>query len=119
MSESTMTWHEDGHSFCVTIDKSFAMPSMFHCPNRLDETAACMHEGDCIVEHFVNVYGFECNVGVTEVTGPVEVAWTIVGDISDPDNCQVWTIPVQDEFFSAWATGQKTVVETREPGISE
>jgi cytochrome c oxidase subunit 2 len=78
MSESTMTWHEDGHSFCVTIDKSVAMPTMFHCPNRVDETSACMHDGDCVVERFMDVYGLECNVGVSEVSGPVEIAWTII-----------------------------------------
>jgi hypothetical protein len=119
MSESIMTWHEDGHSFFVTIDKSFVIPTMFHCPNRADETAVCMHGGDCVVERFVDVYGFDCNVGVVEVSGPVEIAWTVVGDVSDPDNCQIWIIPIKDEFFSAWATGQKTVTDTGVEGISE
>lgn len=107
MAEQIMKWHQDGHSFIVVLDKTLVMIEEFHCPSRGAESEACQLDGECIVERFVTEYGFDCNVGVANVNGRVEIAWTLVGDTKDKDSCQVWFIPTQDEFFAAWATSQK------------
>jgi len=101
-----MTWHNDGHSFMLVLDKSLIITSLFHCPHRNDDAQPCRVGETCIVETFIDRFGLDCNVGVTEVAGAIEIAWTLVGDKSDEDECQVWVIPVNDEFFSAWSAGQ-------------
>lgn len=106
MPENVMRWHQDGHSFSVLMDKATLIPFNFHCPNRNEADSACHIKGECIVERFVETYGFDCNVGVTEIVGQIEIAWTVVGDVLDIDSCQVWFIPINDEFYSAWSSSQ-------------
>lgn len=108
MTEQIMKWHQDGHSFKVVMDKSIVSINEFHCPNRVEKDAACHLDGECVVERFAMEYGFDCNVGVSEIKGTVEIAWTLVGDTKDKDTCQVWFIPTDDEFFAAWAASQKS-----------
>lgn len=114
MTEQIMRWHQDGHSFKVVMDKSVILIAEFHCPNRLDENAPCKLDEECVVERFATEYGFDCNVGVSEIKGTVEVAWTLVGDTKDKDTCQVWFIPTDDEFFAAWAASQKDDLHKKE-----
>jgi hypothetical protein len=109
-----MRWHQDGHSFKVVMDKSMILITEFHCPNRLDEGAPCKLEGECVVERFATEYGFDCNVGVSEINGVVSIAWTLIGDTKDRDACQVWFIPTDDEFFAAWAASQKEDLHQKE-----
>lgn len=106
MPDQVMKWHQDGHSFSVFVDKASVQINEFHCPNRQIENAVCFVNEECVVERFVLEYGFDCNVGVAAVDGKMEIAWTLVGDTKDYATCQVWIIPVKDEFFAAWATSQ-------------
>lgn len=99
-------WHKDGHTIHVQLNRSETVITHIHCPN--GETGEC-HIGKftCIVSWFLERYGLECNVGICELTPEIEIAWSAVGeDYDDPELCQVWVIPVNDEAFSAWLISQ-------------
>lgn len=66
---------------------------------------------DCIVDYFLDRFGLDCNVGVSEVSSSMEIAWSVQGDVDDPDLCQVWVIPVTDEAFSAWLATQNIAAQ--------
>lgn len=109
-----MKWHQDGHSFEVVVDKASVQISDFHCPSRSEESAECKPGEECIVERFMLEYGFDCNVGVSVINGRMEIAWTVVGDTKDYATCQVWVIPVNDEFFAAWSDGKREELQKKE-----
>jgi hypothetical protein len=98
-------WHKDGHSLYLQLNRNELSVLATMCPGTEDRKC---HVGkfDCIVEWFVMRYGLDCNVGVSEVSSEMEIAWTVQGDTDDADLCQVWIIPAQDEAFSAWLEGQ-------------
>lgn len=114
MPEQVMKWHQDGHSFSVLVDKASVQISDFHCPNRNDPESSCFVNDECIVERFIIEYGFDCNVGVASIDGPMEISWTLVGDTKDYATCQVWIIPVKDEFFAAWSDSQRNELQQKE-----
>jgi hypothetical protein len=112
LNDST-TWHMDGHSIYMQLRKSELVIQVISCPGH--ETRECATGGfDCIVEWFLTRFGLDCNVGVSEVASTMEIAWSIQGDPTDPDLCQVWVIPVADEAFASWLATQ-----TPKPGGSE
>jgi len=41
-------------------------------------------------------------VGIAPPSAVMQIAWSISGDVSDTDLCQVWIIPIDDEAFAAW-----------------
>ena len=104
---SNMIWHNDGHKISILLDKQNVSISGIHCPFETNPDADCQNDGLCSVKWFLERYGFDCNVGVVSMQPELEIAWAIVGNINlGLDSCQVWTIPVNDEFFSAWLLSQ-------------
>lgn len=104
-----MIWHNDGHKISLVLDKAEVVIRSVICPHGTDSDAPCFGivPNQCVVEHFLSRYGFDCNVGVAPVAPEMEVAWTIVGEPRyDVELCQVWVIPTTDEFFAAWLVSQ-------------
>ena len=94
-------WHNDGHRIQLRLEAQSVYISEVVCPE--GEDRACKHEdAECVVKYFLNRFGFECNVGSCDLTGPVELAWNLAGDARNLDECQVWVIPATDDAFSAW-----------------
>lgn len=94
-----MVWHNDGHAMHLRLEKSVISLVEVDCPG----TDACRHEYvGCIVKFFLMRFGLECNVGIADPAGKMPIAWTAIGDTRDPDYCQVWVIPLDDEAFAAW-----------------
>lgn len=100
-----IVWHADGHAMKLTISKSNVIVSEVICPGQEDR-ACKIANFDCIVTWFLEVYGLECNVGICEANPEIEIAWSAVGDFDDPQLCQVWVIPINDEAFAAWLITQ-------------
>lgn len=94
----TMVWHNDGHAMHLRLDKDQLSIIQVDCPG----TEECQINSGCIVTWFLNRYGLECNVGIASPSAIMQIAWSISGDNSDPDLCQVWVIPIDDEAFAAW-----------------
>ena len=107
MSElnETTVWHSDGHSIYMVLNRNELEIQVVSCPGGEDQ-ACRVGNFECIVDWFIGRYGLDCNVGVCEVNPTMEIAWSVQGDTSDPDLCQVWIIPVADEAFSAWLSTQ-------------
>lgn len=103
--DQEVVWHKDGHVLYLQLNRSELSVTMTLCPKHEDRSCA-VGKFDCIVEWFLSRYGLECNVGVSEVSSEMEVAWSVHGDTDDSDLCQVWVIPVQDEAFAAWLDTQ-------------
>lgn len=103
-------WNVDGHRVLLQLNRNELSIQMVVCPDK--ENRPCSLAGlDCIVTWFLDVYGLDCNVGVSEVASEMELAWSVQGDFSDPDLCQVWVIPVADEAFSSWLETQQSTVK--------
>ncbi|MFZ9715977.1 MAG: hypothetical protein ACO3CH_00780 [Ilumatobacteraceae bacterium] len=104
---TTMVWHNDGHSLNLTLEKNAVVISGIECPFETNADAECQIDSLCVVKWFLERYGLECNVGVVPAAPVVKIAWTLVGNPNiGLDGCQVWTIPTDDEFFSAWLASQ-------------
>jgi hypothetical protein len=110
LNDST-TWHMDGHSIYMQLHKNELVIQVISCPGH-DERECNLAGFDCIVEWFLTRFGLDCNVGVSEISSNMEIAWSIQGDPTDPDLCQVWVIPVADEAFASW-------LATQTPSINE
>ena len=108
-----VVWHKDGHQLYVQLNRSELSVLMTLCPGHADRECR-VGKFDCIVEWFVSRYGLDCNVGVSEVSSEMEIAWSVQGDTDDADLCQVWIIPTKDEAFAAWLETQQ--VGEVEPG---
>lgn len=110
---SESVWHSDGHRMYMQLNRNELSIQVVTCQG--EEGRECkVGKFDCIVEWFLNRYGLDCNVGVSEVSSDMEIAWMVTGDTDDHDLCQVWVIPIADEAFSAWLTTQ-TVTEEESP----
>lgn len=104
---TTMVWHNDGHEISLLLEKNSVIVSKVECPFGTNTEAECQIDSICVVAWFLDRYGLECNVGVVPASSKIKIAWTLVGNpIHGMDGCQVWTIPIEDEFFSAWLTSQ-------------
>lgn len=113
----TTVWHSDGHSIYMVLNRNELEIQVVSCPGH-DGRECEIGKFDCIVDWFLDRYGLDCNVGVSEVDSTMEIAWSVQGDTSDPDTCQVWVIPIADEAFSAWLATQ-TVEEVDTQGFDE
>jgi len=103
--EDTTVWHSDGHSVYMVLNRNELEIQVVTCPG--GEGRECeIGKFDCIVDYFLGRYGLDCNVGVSEVNSTMEIAWSVQGDVDDPETCQVWVIPLADEAFSAWLSTQ-------------
>ena len=110
--DDTTVWHDDGHIIWLELNKSELLVLGVNCPSSEMEPGACQHtRHGCIVEYFLMRYGLECNVGVCEPSGEVLVAWALIGDGYDLDECQCWVIPTTDDVFSMWAATQRGTAE--------
>lgn len=98
-----MVWREDGHAMVLELNRSEVVVVMVRCPNDNDGPCRTNRNIGCIVEFFLMRFGFECNVGVCPASSEIPIAWTVVGDPSDVDTCQVWVVPVADDVYGAWA----------------
>lgn len=97
-------WFTDGHHLWLELQKSELVVTGVQCPNELDPDGGCKHPRyGCLVRHFIQIYGLECNVGVCEPAPHIEIAWSVMGDRADVDLCQVWIIPTSDPFFASFA----------------
>jgi hypothetical protein len=105
--EDITVWRNDGHAIYLQLNRSELSIQITICPGGEDRECK-VGKFDCIVEWFLDRYGLDCNVGVSEVASEMQIAWTMQGDTDDVDLCQVWVIPVQDEAFAAWLTTQTT-----------
>jgi hypothetical protein len=100
-------WHKDNHVIHLQLNKSEVSIVHVHCPNNEDRECR-VGKFECIVSWFLDRYGLECNVGICDISSEIEIAWSAVGeDFDDPELCQVWVIPVNDEAFSAWLITQE------------
>lgn len=100
-----MVWHRDGHVMYLQLNKNDVIISTVICPGG-DDRECLLGKFDCIVKYFLEVYGLDCNVGSCECRPDIEVAWCAVGDFDEPEQCQVWVIPTDDEAFAAWLVTQ-------------
>jgi hypothetical protein len=110
--ESEITWNKDGHRVSLRIEKNNLVISGVSCPHLDTDNKPChLTDDGCAVKWFLMMYGLECNVGVVDPAPELEIAWSIVGNPNEGlTSCQVWVIPVDDEFFSAWAVTQITPI---------
>lgn len=98
-------WHKDGHAIEIQINRSDIVITSIECPGH-DDRECKLGNFHCIVIWFLETYGLECNVGICTPAPTLEIAWSAVGDYSDPEMCQVWIIPTEDEAFAAWLISQ-------------
>lgn len=108
--EQEITWNNDGHSISLRLEKNLLVITGVHCPHLESDSKPChLTDDGCIVKWFLLVYGLECNVGVVDPSPEIGIAWSLVGNPNEGLNaCQVWVIPTEDEFFSAWVVTQNT-----------
>lgn len=100
-------WNVDGHRILLQLNRNELSIQMVMCPSH--ESRSCKtNTVECLVTWFLEVYGLDCNVGVSEVSSDMELAWSVQGDVSDPELCQVWVIPVADEAFASWLETQQS-----------
>lgn len=96
-------WHRDGHFLYLTIEKDRLNVAFALCPFGKSKDSPCWHrQAPCVVEHYVNLYGLDCNVGVAPAKANLEIAWALLGDDTDLDLAQLWWIPVDDEAFASF-----------------
>lgn len=103
ITQTEMMWHDDGHSLFLEINRSELVVVTVMCPGNQDSPCRVNKRAGCLVQHFVGRFGLELNVGVCAPAEQVPIAWSVVGDSSDTDLCQVWIVPTSDDVFSAWA----------------
>lgn len=107
MGEHVMKWHDDGHFVRLRIWKSDLEISEIHCPHGDKGECHDLVYG-CLVKHFVNRYGLECNAGTCPATDKLDLCWTVIGDRRIIDECQLWFMPRTDEVFVAWLESKQT-----------
>lgn len=101
MSEKLMTWHDDGHIIKLWINKNELEITEIICPNQ--DIGACVDPvHGCLVQHFVNRFGMECNAGSCSAIDTMDICWTLIGDNRIIEECQLWFMPKTDEVFAAW-----------------
>lgn len=103
-----LEWHGDGHVLWLQLARDELSVAAVVCPHGGDPDAPCRaRQTACLVRHFVERFGLECNVGVCAPAEHLEVAWAVVGDRDDLDLAQVWVIPVADDVFASWSATQR------------
>ena len=105
MSEKLMTWHDDGHTLKLRINKHELEILDIDCPNH--DIGKCIDPvHGCLVKYFINRFGMECNAGSCDAVDLMSICWTLIGDNRIIDECQLWFMPKNDEVFSAWLISQ-------------
>jgi hypothetical protein len=107
MDPQTLRWHEDGHELWLQLVRDELTIATVICPNVNNPDGDChTRQASCLVTHFLDRFGLECNVGVCAPEERLEVAWTVVGDKDDLDLAQVWIIPLTDDIYASWRAEQ-------------
>lgn len=109
--EDVTVWHRDGHVMFLQLNRTEVVVWTVNCPGN-DDRACQVGRFPCLVQHFLDRFGLECNVGVCDVHREMEIAWSLQGDPLDPEACQVWVIPIADEAFAAWLATQNVEPES-------
>ncbi len=97
-----MVWHNDGHIMHLQLAKENLVITHITCP----KTGTCDHQVGCLVDWFLKRFGLDCHVGICAPEENLQIAWTLVGDPTDLDQCQIWVISTTDEAFAAWLVTQ-------------
>jgi hypothetical protein len=95
---------EDGHTVTIVWDKDHIRISHVDCPNT-GQTSICNRRRTyCVVQRFVETFGFDLNVGRTVVRSPIEIAWVGVIGASDLDEefATIWILPMDDPEYRSW-----------------
>jgi hypothetical protein len=102
-----LRWHDDEHRLWLQLVRSDLVIATTLCPHNGDPEAPCRsRQAACIVQHFIERFGLDCNVGVCAPAEYLDIAWAVVGDKDDLDLAQVWVIPTSDDVFAAWRATQ-------------
>lgn len=105
-----VVWSNDGHTITLHLDKENLEILQVTCPHDSEQDESqdhpCLSNSrvGCVVKYFVNLYGFECNIGSCAPEPVLEISWSLLGSIDDIDQAQLWFVPVKDEVFYAWMT---------------
>lgn len=99
-----LVWNDDGHRLWLELNREHLVVLSVFCPG---PDAMCRdRHGTCVVTQFVERYGLECHVGQCPPDEHLVVAWTLQGDIDDPDASQVWLISTSDSLYASWRSAQ-------------
>lgn len=99
-----LVWHDDGHRLWLEMNRDSLVVLSVFCPN--PDGACHNRHGKCVVVEHLDRYGLECHVGQCPPDEHMIVAWSVQGDMDDPDDSQVWIISTTDSLFSAWRSTQ-------------
>lgn len=103
-TEDASVWHNDGHSISLELNRANLIITEVKCPGGEE----CKHQTHgCMVKWFIDRFGLECNVGVTQAAPEIDIAWMLTGDPYDLESAQVWVIPTTDDAFAAWLITQQ------------
>jgi len=104
-----LEWHEDGHELWLQLVRDELVVATTLCPHGGESDAPCrVRQAPCVVQHFVERFGLECNVGVCAPEERLAIAWAVTGDPDELDLAQVWIIPVTDDVYASWRATQIT-----------
>lgn len=99
-----LVWHDDGHRLWLQLNRDTVVVMTVFCPG---PDAKCRDRHNrCVVTEHIDRYGLECHVGQCPPEEYLVIAWTLQGDIDDPDESQVWVIGVSDSLFASWRSAQ-------------
>jgi hypothetical protein len=101
-TEIEQLWHNDGHRVILRINRAELEVLEVICPYETEKGPCKTSKNVCAVSSFIYRYGLECNGGVCPAAKEITICWTIIGDIEDIDDSQVWFMPLTDDVFSAW-----------------
>lgn len=99
-----LVWHDDGHRLWLELQRDSIVVLSTFCPG--PEAVCRDRHGHCVVTQFVDRYGLECHVGQCAPDEMLTVAWSLQGDIDDPDESQVWVISTTDSLYASWRSAQ-------------
>lgn len=116
-SPGELRWHEDGHSLWLQLARSELVVATVVCPNANTDEGEChSRQAPCVVTHFIDRFGLECNVGICPPTERLDIAWALTGDADDLDSAQVWVIPTADDVYASWRLSQDASGPLSNPG---
>lgn len=95
-----MVWHNDNHAIHLRVNRSEVEIVHVDCPG--ENNSACQVDDQCVVQYFIDRFGFDCNAGSCPASETIQICWTLGGNTKDLDSCQLWFMPITDETFQAW-----------------
>lgn len=96
-------WHNDGHSISLTLNRAVLEVVANPCPFEPDEERDCGHEDTrCVFEYYVNLFGEQCNYGISPARPQLDVAWAILGSGKFLDESELRFFPIEDEAFASF-----------------